>query len=124
MSGAICVVMNNEENIMVDISKIKGNVEGFVGSLKTMINPAGSVPNVNPDDALGMKLAQIATLTKQLTDAQEEQVKNLKQLNQLINGVYQDIEALRVSCKAVKPAEAVETKVEKPVEPVETKTDQ
>lgn len=88
---------------MVDINKLRGNVEGIVGSLKTMINPAGAVPNVNPDDALGMKIAQITTLVKQLTDAQQEHAKSLVKLNEMLSGTFKDIEALRAECKASKP---------------------
>ena len=92
---------------MVDLTKLKDNVEGIVGSLKTMINPAGAVPNVNPDDALGMKVAQVSTLVKQITDAQQEQVKNLAKLSDMLTGAFKDIEALRAECKAAKPPESV-----------------
>lgn len=84
---------------MVDMTKLKENMGGLVDSLKTMIDPAGKVPNVNPNDALGMKIAQIATLVKQMSDAQQEHVKSLSKLNELLNAAFQDIEALRNQSK-------------------------
>lgn len=94
-----------------DLNKLKGNMGELVGSLKSMINPTGATPNVDPDDALGLKIAKITTLIKQLSDAQQEQVKNLNQCNALLNAAFQDIEALRNSIKAQKSAV-----VEKPAE--------
>jgi len=66
-----------------DMNKLKESAGGLMGSLKSMINPAGSTPVVDPDDALGVKIAQITTLIKQMTDATQEHVKNLekKQMN-------------------------------------------
>lgn len=94
-----------------DFNKLKDNVGGFVGSLKTMINPTGGTPNVDPDDALGVKIAQIGTMLKQMTDAQQEHVKNLSEVHKLLNAAFQDIDALRNSVKvqkaAEKPAEVV-----------------
>lgn len=87
-----------------DLNKLKDNVGGLVGSLKSMINPTGSTPNVDPDDALGLKIAKITTLIKQMSDAQQEHVKNLNQCNELLNGAFHDIEALRNSIKAEKSA--------------------
>ena len=85
-----------------DLSKLKENVGGLMGSIKSMINPSSAVPTVNPDDALGLKIAEIATMSKQLTDAQQEQTKKLQQLNELVNDAFQDIEALRNQAKSEK----------------------
>ena len=98
----------------------KFDLNSIVGSLKSMINPAGGVPVVDPDDALGMKVAQITTLLKQTSDAQTEQVKNINQVTQLLNAAFLDIQKLRDEVQgdrakkaAEKPAEAVA----KPTEP-------
>ncbi len=101
-----------------DLNKLKDNVGGLVGSLKSMINPAGSTPNVDPDDALGLKIAKITVLIKQMSEAQHEHVKNLNQCNELLNGAFHDIEALRNSIKAQKPATAapIEVAANKPAE--------
>lgn len=87
-----------------DLNKLKDSMGGLVGSVKSMINPAGGTPNVNPDDALGVKIAQLTTLVKQLTDAQQEHVKHLAEVNKLLNAAFQDIEALRNSVKKEKAA--------------------
>ena len=86
-----------------DLNKLKGNVGDLVGSLKSMINPAGGTPTMDPDDALGVKIAQIATLVKQMTDAQQAHVKNLAEMNKLLNTAFQDIEVLLNSVKKEKP---------------------
>ena len=83
-----------------DINKLKESAGDLMGSLKSMINPGASTPVVDPDDALGVKIAQITTLLKQMSDAQQEQVKNLNKTNELLNAAFQDIEALRAAKKA------------------------
>lgn len=99
-----------------DLNKLKESAGGIMGSLKSMINPAGATPNVSPDDALGLKIAQLTTLVKQLSDSQQEHVKNLHKVNELLNAVFQDIEAFRAqtkACEAAKAAEAVAKSEEK-----------
>lgn len=90
-----------------DLNRLRESAGELVGSFKTMINPAGSVPSVDPNDALGVKMAQLSTLVKQLSEAQQEQVKNLNKVNQLLNAAFEDIEALRNQAKVTKPVEAV-----------------
>lgn len=108
-----------------DLNKLKNNVGGLVGSIKSMISPAAGTPQVDPDDALGLKIAQLTTLVKQLTEAQHEHVKNLEKVNELLNGIFHDIGTLRAEVKVVKdevPEVKIEEKVvEKTVEPVEPK---
>ncbi len=89
-----------------DLNKLKDSMGGLVGSVKSMINPGGNVPTVDPDDALGVKIAQIATLLKQMTDAQQEHVKQLAEANKLLNAVFQDIEVLRNQVKKEKAAQS------------------
>lgn len=79
---------------MADALK-KFDIQGIINSVKSMISPEGNIPNVNPDDAIGMKIAQLSTLVQQLANAQAEQVKELTQINKLLNGLFKDIEALR-----------------------------
>ena len=85
-----------------DLSKLKDSMGGVMGSIKSMINPAGSTPNVDPDDALGMKIAQITTLIKQMTDTQQEHIKNLNKVNELLNSAFQDIQTLRNDVKPIR----------------------
>ncbi len=88
-----------------DLNKLKDNMGGIMGSIKSMINPSGGTPTVDPDDALGVKLAQITTLLQQMTNAQQEHVKHLAEANKLLNAVFHDIETLRNSVKKEKAAE-------------------
>jgi hypothetical protein len=101
-----------------DLSKLKDNVGDIVGSLKSMINPTGVAANVDPDDALGLKIVKLTTMVKQLSDAQQEQVKKLNECSALLNGVFQDIEILRNSVKAQKAAGGEVGSAEKPPEEV------
>jgi len=73
----------------------KLDVSGIVNSLKSMINPAGGTPDVDPSDAIGMKIAQVSTLVQEMAKVQAQQTKDLQKVNQLLNGLFQDLEALR-----------------------------
>ena len=82
-----------------DFNKLKDSMGGIVDNLKSMINPAGGTPSVSPDDALGLKIAQVTTLLKEMSATQNEHIKNLNKINALLNGVFQDIETLRAEIK-------------------------
>ena len=73
----------------------KLDLGGIVDSLKQVINPAGGTPDVDPNDALGVKLASISVKVQELMQAQTEVTKGLAEVNQLLNGIYADIEAIR-----------------------------
>ncbi len=89
-----------------DFSKLKDKAGGLMGSFKSMINPAGGTPAVDPSDALGLKIAEMTTLIKQLADTQQEHVKQLHKLNELMNAVFHDVEVLRNQAKTAKPVES------------------
>ena len=95
-----------------DFSKLKDKAGGLMGSFKSMINPAGGTPVVDPSDALGLKIAEITTLIKKLSDAQQEHAKQLHTLNELMNAVFQDVEALRNQAKATKTVASEPSKSE------------
>ena len=87
----------------IDFSKLKKlDVSGLVGDLKAMINPAGSTPEVDPDDDLGLKIAEVTTLVTQMVSDQEAHIKNLKHMNELLNIAFQDIKKLRDEVKGVR----------------------
>lgn len=93
----------------MDLSKFKKfDVSGIVGDIKSMINPGGGTPNVDPDDDLGLKIAEITTLLTQMSDAQAEHVKNLQKVNQLLNIVFEDIKKLRDEVHGVREKKAAE----------------
>lgn len=79
---------------MVDLNK-KFDFQGIINSIKSLINPEGNTPAADPDDAIGMKLAELSVLVQQLASAQAEQVKELGQVNKLLNELFKDIEAIR-----------------------------
>lgn len=103
-----------------DFNKIKGNMGGFMDSIKSMINPAGAVTNVNPSDALGMKIAEISVLIKQMTDAQNEHVRNLNRVNELLNGLFHDLEALRAQTQVHPSSTPVSESVSSTQKPVQS----
>lgn len=79
-----------------DLSKLKKlNVSGLVSDIKSMINPAGGTPQVDPEDDLGLKIAEVTTLLTQMAHDQEEHAKHLRKVNELLNVAFQDIKKLR-----------------------------
>lgn len=81
---------------MTDIKK-KFNFSGLIDDVKTTINPRANTPKPDPDDLIGIKIAEISLLAQRLTNAQMEHAKEIAKLNKLLNGLYKDIEALRKS---------------------------
>lgn len=94
-----------------DLTNLKNklNIGGIVDSLKTMINPAGGVPEVDPDDDLGLKIAEISTLLKEMVEAQRGYVDNLNKVNALLNAAFRDIEKLRADIKPIRDAKKANT---------------
>jgi len=88
--------------------KNKLNIGGIMDSIKTMINPGGGVPDADPDDDLGLKIAEISTLLKEMVEAQKGYVENLNKVNALLNTAFQDIEKLRADIKPIRDAKKAE----------------
>jgi hypothetical protein len=84
----------------------KFDIQGIITNIKSIINPEGNTPNVNPDDAIGVKIAELSILVQHLATAQAEQVKELGRVNKLLNGLFSDIEALRKTQTHDAPADA------------------
>lgn len=97
-----------------DLDKLKGKLDigGLVNSVKSMINPASGVPDVDPDDDLGIKIARICAMIKDMSEAQQEHVKNLNKLNELLNAAFADIKLVREELHAKRGAEGGEVKKE------------
>lgn len=90
----------------------KFDVNGIINSIKSMINPEGNTPNPDPDDAVGVKIAQLSTMVQQLAHTHAEQSKELTKVNKILNDLFKDIEALRnLPEQKVKVQQAVEAKV-------------
>lgn len=115
----------------MDLSKFKKfDVSGIVGDIKSMINPGGGTPEVDPDDDLGLKIAEITTLLTQMAETQAEHVKHLQKINQLLNIAFQDIKKLRDEVHGVRdkkvadaPAEQVSEKSTQTTAEAEKKSD-
>lgn len=80
-----------------DLNKLKNKFDfnSILDNLKSMINPAAGTPDVDPDDDLGVKIAQASVLLKEMVQHEHEHVKNMNQLNELLNAIYLDVDALR-----------------------------
>lgn len=103
-----------KKNPLSDLTK-KFDLGGIVKNVKTMINPMSQTPDVDIDDPLGVKMAQISMMLQKCATLQGEQKKMLEQTNALVNELYAQLEAIRNPAgsedKAPAKAEA------KPVEP-------
>lgn len=86
--------MSNKKPELSDLTK-KFDFGNLVDSIKSLINPTAGTPEVDPSDAIGLKIAQLSVISQQLSKIAEEQTKEFNKLNSLLNGLYQDIERLR-----------------------------
>ncbi len=80
-----------------DLTK-KIDIGGIVDNIKSMVNPGGGTPDVDPNDALGIKIAQISLKIQELVTAQAEHTKSLSEINKLLNAAFKDLEAVRAKC--------------------------
>lgn len=80
-----------------DLTK-KIDIGGIVDNIKSMVNPGGDTPEVDPNDALGIKIAQISVKIQDLVSAQAEHTKSLSEINKMLNAAFKDLEALRKQC--------------------------
>ena len=80
-----------------DLTK-KFDIGGIVDNIKSMVNPGGDTPDVDPNDALGIKIAQISVKIQELVSSQAEHTKSLSEINKLLNAAFKDLEALRKQC--------------------------
>lgn len=91
--------MNKKSKLdLSDITK-KIDLNNIVNSIKSIVNPGGGTPEADPEDALGVKMAQISILVQELAKNQEQQAKDLLKVNQLINELFQDLQRLRGETK-------------------------
>lgn len=108
---------------MTNSSK-KFDLQGILSNIKSMISPEGNTPNVNPDDAIGMKVAGLSVLIRQLAKTYAKQSKEFTKVNRLLNELFKDIEAFRNSSAADSPEPSefsVSSKHESSEETKETK---
>ncbi len=77
----------------------KFDLNSIVGGIKSLLNPEEESPNVDPNDAIGVKIAQLSLMAQQLSKMLEQQSKDFVIMNQLLNDLYKDLEALRSAAK-------------------------
>lgn len=73
----------------------KLDLDSIVKNVKSLINPTGQTPKANPDDAIGVKLAQLSTSIQLVANIQAQQTKEFAKINKLVNEVYSLIEDQR-----------------------------
>ena len=73
----------------------KFDLNNIVGGIKSLLNPESEMPEVDPSDAIGAKIAQLSMMMGQMSKVQEQQAKDLAIASQLFNELYRDLEALR-----------------------------
>ncbi len=89
----------------------KFDLNSLVGGIKSLLNPEEESPNVDPNDAIGVKIAQLSMMAQQMSKVLEQQARDFAIMNQLFNDLYKDLEALRNEAKKesaeeqVKPAD-------------------
>lgn len=91
-----------------DLAK-KIDLGGIVSNLKSLVNPEGKTPDVDPDDALGVKIASLSMKVQEASKKQKELSKELDDINHLLNGVFSDVQALRDVSDPDKSASASES---------------
>jgi hypothetical protein len=73
----------------------KLDLDSIVKNVKSLINPTGQTPQPNPDDFIGLKLAQLSASIQLVANIQVQQTKEFAKINKLANEVYALIEAQR-----------------------------
>ncbi len=98
-----------------DLAK-KIDLGGIVSNLKSLVNPEGKTPDVDPDDALGIKIASLSMKVQDASKKQKELSKELGEINDLLNGVFSDVQALRDEFNPDKAASASESSDSEPAD--------
>lgn len=77
-----------------DLTK-KFDLNSIVGGIKSLLSQESETPQVDPSDAIGVKIAQLSLMTQQMAKTHEQLAKDFHAASQLLNDLYQDLEALR-----------------------------
>ena len=67
--------------------------QSIVGNIKTILNPEGQTPDVDPEDEIGMQLVELSTVAQELHDLAKDQAEKFTELNSLINGLHKTLKA-------------------------------
>lgn len=71
------------------------DINSLIGNIKSIINPTGNTPNPDPEDTIGLKIAELSVMMQELQQAYSEQGQHLNKINKLFNEVYEHLQALR-----------------------------
>lgn len=101
-----------------DLSELtkKFDLNSLVGGIKSLLSQESETPQVDPSDAIGVKIAQLSLMTQQMGKTHEQLAKDFHSASQLLNDLYKDLEALRnpVSSAPSDPEENKPSTHEKP----------
>jgi len=75
----------------------KFDLDKILGGIKSMINPEGETPEIDPNDALGLKIAQLSALFQEMAKSHAQHAKDFTKANEILNGLFKDLEAVRES---------------------------
>jgi len=89
----------------------KFDLDKILGGIKSMINPEGESPEVDPNDALGLKIAQLSALFQEMAKSHAELAKEFAKANEILNGLFKDIESIRGSEQSPKGESESEEKL-------------
>jgi len=80
-----------------DLSELakKFDLNSIVGGIKSLLNQEGEIPQVDPSDAIGAKIAQLSLMTQQMAKTHEQLGKDFIAASHILNELYKDLEALR-----------------------------
>lgn len=76
----------------MSVDKKQFDFQGLITNIKTMINPTANTPDPDPENAMGIKLAELSVMVQQLQANYIEQGRQLAKVNKLFNEVYQELE--------------------------------
>lgn len=79
------------------------SLQSVMDSVKGIINPAGGIPESDPDSELGQQLEKLATLVKSLNEYQQEfadeMAVQMKEVSNLVSDIYVSVETLQADDK-------------------------
>jgi len=77
-----------------DLTK-KFDIGGVVNNIKSLVNPGGDIPDVDPNDALGLHIAKISLDIQELIESQKEHTDSLVEISRELNSAFKALEAVR-----------------------------
>lgn len=97
----------------------KFDFQDIVNNVKSMISPSGATPQpADPEDTLGLKMAEMSILLQEMGQVQAEQAKKYAKVNGLLNEVLELVRSQTgVAPKTAEEVAEAQTKTNKPEQP-------